>query len=58
MNNPASVPCARNQCHGVAEFETMEQFPKDLRPVYACQCGARVAVHVEELPEYVAEFTR
>jgi hypothetical protein len=58
MNDfPMSVPCPRNHCDGVATFEQMEQFSHDARPVYLCQCGARLAVHVDELPKYVEEFT-
>jgi hypothetical protein len=57
-NLPGSVPCFWNRCEGQALYETTEIFPKgDARPIYLCHCGARVAVHVDELQEYIAEYT-
>lgn len=56
MQLPSAVPCFVHDCKGRATFEAMEEFPRDARPVYSCQCGARIAVPVEELPEYLAEY--
>jgi len=57
MNDlPVFVPCWRQGCKSTAAFENMERYPKDLRPVYGCACGAKVAVHADELPEYIIEF--
>jgi hypothetical protein len=56
---PMSVPCPRNHCHGQAVFIETEVFPRgDTRPVYECKCGTKVAVHLDELPEFIREFTR
>lgn len=59
MNNlPASVPCWRRGCEAHAAFEGMEQYPRDVRPVFGCECGANMTVRLDELPDYIAEFTR